>query len=322
MAWIQKNTYKKGTRYFVRFRQNDKIVNSPPFVYLDKAREYRDDLESGRVGMALGRGDDHVTVKTAADRYLASCSKEMRASTVNMKKYALKELTEVMGDSRLSKVSKQDLLSFREALLGGKKSANGAEIVLRNVRAFFGYCVERGYILNNPCSKLPQIKTLPVARYLTDAEISKIIELSPIGLSDLVRFSVMTGLTVGELAALSSSNISNGVIHIYRKKTGKPRIIPIHGSISSIASRWDRVIDGWSVGRIGQAFRRVVHKAVIGRVRFHDLRHTFASNYLKAGGDLNSLAHIMGVTLPVLQIYTHFQRSYYNERIAAMPGVD
>ena len=42
------------------------------------------------------------------------------------------------------------------------------------------------------------------------------------------------------------------------------------------------------------AFGRVLGDAGIGNFRFHDLRHTFASHYMMSGGNLYTLAKILG----------------------------
>ena len=42
------------------------------------------------------------------------------------------------------------------------------------------------------------------------------------------------------------------------------------------------------------AFGRVLKDAGIANFRFHDLRHTFASHYMMSGGNLYTLAKILG----------------------------
>lgn len=56
---------------------------------------------------------------------------------------------------------------------------------------------------------------------------------------------------------------------------------------------------------VGQMLRRLGQKSGVGsRVNPHTFRHTFATNYLRAGGDLNSLMRLMGhADLTVLQTY-------------------
>jgi len=59
-----------------------------------------------------------------------------------------------------------------------------------------------------------------------------------------------------------------------------------------------------------------IARARMGRIRPHDLRHTWASAYLKSGGTLADLRVLGGWgTLSMVQRYAHFQPHYLAERM-------
>ena len=72
---------------------------------------------------------------------------------------------------------------------------------------------------------------------------------------------------------------------------------------------------------MARAFKRAVKRAGIQvRVRPHDLRHTFASNYLQSGqGTLADLSKILGHTsLKTTMIYAHFELKHLKEHVDLM----
>lgn len=62
---------------------------------------------------------------------------------------------------------------------------------------------------------------------------------------------------------------------------------------------------------IRKQFHYARKQANINDVRFHDLRHTFASHYIMNGGDLLSLKQILGhSTLKMVERYAHLSHSH------------
>ncbi|MFC1493306.1 tyrosine-type recombinase/integrase [candidate division KSB1 bacterium] len=52
------------------------------------------------------------------------------------------------------------------------------------------------------------------------------------------------------------------------------------------------------------------------RIEFHDLRHTFASNFVMKGGSLLSLKEILGHSdINTTMMYAHLAPSYLEEEI-------
>jgi integrase len=53
-------------------------------------------------------------------------------------------------------------------------------------------------------------------------------------------------------------------------------------------------------------FKRSAHAAGVKEIRFHDLRHTFASHFLMGGGNIYDLQRILGhSSVQVTERYTH-----------------
>jgi len=66
-------------------------------------------------------------------------------------------------------------------------------------------------------------------------------------------------------------------------------------------------------------FSEALKGSGIASFRFHDLRHTFASHYVMAGGDLLTLSRILGhTTTAMTQRYAHLASDYLAAKVAAM----
>jgi site-specific recombinase XerD len=70
-------------------------------------------------------------------------------------------------------------------------------------------------------------------------------------------------------------------------------------------------INGEPIKRFDSAWRSVCKSANITDLHFHDLRHTFCSNLLLAGGDLKSVKDMIGhKDLSMTDRYSHLTAEY------------
>lgn len=141
----------------------------------------------------------------------------------------------------------------------------------------------------------------------------------------ILCFLYDTGVRVSELVGLKHEHLdTKGRYAKVLGKGAKERVVFFSAhtalSLTRYMSRTPKVYrnDTWvftslrrNVGKrfttngVGQALKRIAARAgVRGPVNPHAFRHTFATNYLRAGGDLNSLMRLMGhADLTILQTY-------------------
>jgi integrase len=160
------------------------------------------------------------------------------------------------------------------------------------------------------------------------------------------RLALECGLRLGEIVGLSKQDIcfDRCYLHIHRQwidklgtygptKGRKERFVPFHPN-SSLKTLLKGAIEksshpeavlitstGKRVGArklAGYHFQRVVKEAQVPVIRFHDLRHTFASWYMIEVGDIWSLKGILGHgDVQTTQRYAHLSERH--QRMPILP---
>lgn len=311
MPWLE----KVKSRYYVVWRDNGKKHSRPAGINKQIALEIKESLEKKILRREYKISDPSLTFEKLITEFLES-NPDLRPNTKRIYEHGLNEISIYFGDGRkVSSIGKEEIEHLKVWLLK-KHQPNGAGIVLRPLKTCLNYAVRMGYISHSPSVGI-NIKGKQVARFLTDAEIKRLVAACKMNsqLEDIIRIALHTGMRLGEVLGLRKEQIRKGRILISESKTGFPRQVPIHPKIRSILNSPEFLIE-WNVWRLERSFRRAVKRAELGKLRFHDLRHTFASKYLEAGGTIADLREILGHrTLEALQIYAHFQQSTLKERI-------
>jgi integrase len=121
-----------------------------------------------------------------------------------------------------------------------------------------------------------------------------------------VTVAVHTGMRKGEILGLEWDrvNFEQGIISLFDTKNHERRDIPMDETVKTTLRAVDRRGDLIFFNRNGKkieyvkihlVFREALKKSGITDFRFHDLRHTFASNLImQEGVELNDVRELLG----------------------------
>ncbi len=139
-------------------------------------------------------------------------------------------------------------------------------------------------------------------RICTEAEFRRLTEAANPALELAIRLAYFTGMRLGEIAGLRWERIDfeRRIITLDAEgtKTGKARRVPLVPEVIEALGAFPRRLDGLVLGttsaNLSPQFTRLAKRLKIEDLRFHDLRHSAATNLRRAGADLAVIKDILG----------------------------
>ena len=179
---------------------------------------------------------------------------------------------------------------------------------------------------------LREIETMRKPVYLTRDEVDRVLRVAHLGAlrrgvngrqgEAVIRLALETGARLGEILAITWGDLDGrGILRIRTEKRGPDRSIELQGSTIQLLEALHEEGDTGPIFRSPRSgrqrshirrFWRAVRKgAGIPHVRFHDLRHTAASEMLRRGLLLREVQYVLGHSSPrMTERYAHFARTF------------
>lgn len=147
-------------------------------------------------------------------------------------------------------------------------------------------------------------------------------------LTPAVLVSINTGLRRGELMALTWDDINLPAklltVRAAAAKSGKARHVPLNTEATAALKQWKKQAgDGkpFPFRDLKTAWSALLTTAKIEGFRWHDLRHTFASQLVMAGVNLNAVRELLGhADLKMTLRYAHLAPSHLADAVAKLGG--
>ncbi len=174
-------------------------------------------------------------------------------------------------------------------------------------------------------------------RYLMPEEVQMLLsnceDLLEGLLKPIVTVAVHTGMRKGEILGLQwpQVNFEQGIISLFDTKNHDRRDIPMNETVKAtlrgIEHKGDLVFP-YKTGKqidgvpLYFAFHEALAKSGITDFRVHDLRHTFASNLVMAGEDLNTVRELLGHRdLKMTLRYAHLAPKYKSRAVNVLDRI-
>ena len=285
-----------------------------------------------------------MTLSEWLDQWLESMADNLRPNTLrNYRSYIENHIRPVLGDKQLARLAPRDVQRFYEKLgvslasgtvrrihtmlHGALKAAQQAHLIANN-------------IANNPTEQVIAPKfSYGEKQILTDVQLDAFMQVIAEDeiWCDFFYTELTTGLQRGEICGLKWEDFDgvSGTLKIcrtvYREdgggltagdtktSAGTRKIVLPASTAQVLRERKKYALTEWifpnplrpeEPADPGSAYRRLkslLKQADLHSIRFHDLRHTFATHALASGVDVKTLSGILGHTKAAftLDTYTH-----------------
>ena len=264
----------------------------------------------------------------------------------NYRRYVANNIQPYLGDKQICKVTAADVQSLYRKLQregsveGGPLSGTTVRRIHNVLHQALDVAVNRHLIVKNPSNDVTLPKKVTTAKtILNDEQLERFMEAikEDVHWHDFFYLEITTGLRRGDLCGLmwtdfdekkgtltirrTLHNKEGGGYYVGDTKTGAGRrtIKLPPSTVQLLTERKKKSISQWMfpnplhpedpvMPNSGYArMKKILAKAGLPNMRFHDLRHTFATHALTSGVDAKTLSGILGHTKTsfTLDTYTH-----------------
>lgn len=171
-------------------------------------------------------------------------------------------------------------------------------------------------------------------QYLTDQEANRLVSACPPDFRNLVIGGLLTGCRYGELIAMTCGDFDaiGGTISIRQSKSGKPRDVALSPEGTDLfrkltlnRERLQHILiktsgESWKRSEQQRPFLAACHIAKLSDIRFHGLRHTYASRLVMKGAPMAVVAAQLGHsdTRMVEKHYGHLAPNYVRDTVRSL----
>ena len=317
------NLYRRGdiwwARIQIRGRDVRRSLRTTSLVKAKKnLRALQDDIEHLRF-----YGDERRTWKSVVVEWAKAAPDAIKPNVFKRYLVSLRQVRPYLDHLYLDNIDRKVM-----AKVANRKGVSNAtrRRDLTAVSSVLRFAVSQGWRDDNPAKEWDRsvIRERRDPIRLPDvAEIEAIVSIAPGNLANLIRFAQYTGMRQEEIGGLERKQVryEPRAIDLWKTKSNRPRTVSMDeraagtyiGTVPHLHSRWlFWHHEGERYRRISNQFNTLIKRAtrdglIENGFRFHDLRHWFAVDYLRRGGNIYDLQQELGhSSVQTTEIYLDF----------------
>ena len=273
---------------------------------------------------ALGR----MPFNEFAQMYLERAVSLMKS--IRTERNRVKRWVKDLGMRPIGRITRAEIESWRREKMSRCKPAT-INRDLSRLRHMLNIAVEWELLEKSPMQGMKFLRENNArTRYLSVDECHRLIDscMAP-HIRAIVTVALHTGMRLGEILNLRWQDLdfSSGFILVQDSKNGQARQVPMDSMISTLLRSWPRLSDlvftsvltGGRIVDVRTGFLNACKRAGLTDLHFHDLRHTFASQFVMSGGSLYTCQRVLGhKAINMTQRYAHLSPTYKIKAIDRM----
>lgn len=324
--------YKRGLVWWMSLNYSGQQVRRSTETTDKKLAQRIFDKLKGEI--AEGKWFEHLegedrTFNELMDRYMKEHSAVNKAHTSHLRDKAIeKHLRKAFGNLILTEITSRMIAEYKVRRRGEGLSPRTVNYELTLMSHAFNLAIkEWEWVKDNPVARVRKERVHSIMeRWLTLDEEKKLLAASPQWLQEIIVFAIHTGFRQGEILGLKWSQIDfrRKTMTIFEQKNRCVDTLPLNATILNLLTEkasngpdpTDLVFTNHLHKHIDKsvlirAFHLAIGKAKIQRLRFHDLRHTFATRLVQSGVDLFTVQKLgrWKNTSMVMRYAHHFSES-------------
>lgn len=344
MATIEERKNDNGeTSYRVKVRLRGHPVATATFKRKTDAKQWAQDTESQiRKGQYFKTSESkrhtlRELLQRYSDEHLANSSKGKRH--IAEQRRQLDWLSSDIGDYMLFDLTSSLIIASRARLL--KRVVRGKPLTKATANRYMAtlsHALSIGvrefeWLDDNPMRKIKKLdEPRGRVRFLSKDERTQLLTAAKADASLylIIVLAISTGARKGELLSLTwdAVDLERGLMTFHETKNGERRTVPLQGHALELMKEHKAKSTSRYVFRartadkpmlVDKPFQQLVQKVGLQDFRFHDLRHSAASELAMNGASLGEIAAVLGhKTLAMVQRYAHHSEQHTSEVVASM----
>lgn len=324
---------KRGDVYFVDFYSNGRRIRKVVGTNRKTAEAY---LCKCKAEIAEGRFlDIDRTEKVLFEDF---CNDYLKIHSSNNKSFHkdelnIKILKRYLGGRYLHQITPLDIERFKTDR-AKEVSVATTNRGLALLKSMFNRAIEWKKAKENPCNAVKLFKeNNQRLRYLEQEDIQKLLANCNGYLKGIITVALFAGLRKSEILNLkwNECDFNRQLIRITNTKNGETRSVPMHDVIKTTLIKIHKHPEspyifykgnGRPFMNVRKSFDKLLTECKIEGFRFHDLRHTYASQLAMSGVDLNTIRELLGhKSLQMTLRYSHLSPDHKRRAVDSLSRV-